>query len=160
MTDSPAPDLVLRPLAVTRRGYVVGGGFVAAIGVFLIVVGFIVGFTSTLVWLLAFAGVVLIVYGIVVAVRGRSLSVTLTRDAAVVRGIVTTTTVPRSSIRKATNKPSLEWTDATGRERSTRITALSLGNRASTAPAVVQHVDEDYERLKAWVRATGTTGGR
>jgi hypothetical protein len=42
-------DLVLRPLAVTRRGYVVGGGFVAAIGVFLIVVGFIVGFTSTLV---------------------------------------------------------------------------------------------------------------
>ena len=131
-----------------------GGGFVAAIGVFLLVVGFIVGFTSTLVWLLALSGVVLIAYGVVVAVRGRSLSVTLTADAAVVRGIVTTTTVPRPGIRRATNKPSLEWTDAAGREHSTRITALALGNRASTAAAVVRHVDEDYERLKAWVRAT------
>jgi hypothetical protein len=139
---------------VTRRGYVVGGGFVAAIGVFLLVVGFVVGFTSTFVWLLALSGVVLIAYGVVVAVRGRSVSVTLTPDAAVVRGIVTTTTVPRSGVRRATNKPSLEWTDAAGRERTTRITALALGNRASTAAAVVQHVDEEYERLKAWVRAT------
>lgn len=143
---------------MTRRGYAVGGGFVAVIGVFLLVVGFIVGFTTTLVWLLAATGVVLIAYGIVVVVRGRSLSVTLTHDTAVVRGIVTTTTVPRTSIQKATNKPSLEWTDAAGRQRSTRLTALTLGNRTATAPAVVQHVDEEYLRLKAWI--SGTPGRR
>lgn len=151
MTRSPA-SAVLRPLPVTRRGYIAGGLFVAAVGVFLEVVGFVVGFASSLVWLLAAMGVLLFVYGVVVAVRGRSLSVTLGDDAAVVRGLLSTTTVPRASILKATNKPSLEWTDAAGRARSTRITALALGNRASTAPAVVKHVDEAYERLKAWVR--------
>jgi hypothetical protein len=137
---------------VTRRGYLVGGLFVAAIGVFLVVVGFVVGFSSGTVWLLAVIGVLLAAYGVIVAVRGQTISVTLTPDAATVRGLLVTTTVPRGSIRRATNKPSLEWTDAAGREHSTRITALHLGNRAGTAAVVVEHVDAEYARLKDWVR--------
>ena len=152
-SDQGSDAVVLRPLAVTRRGYLVGGLFVAAIGVFLVVVGFLVGFSSGTVWLLAVMGVLLVAYGVVVAVRGQTVCVMLTNDAAVVHGLLVTTTVPRPSITRATNKPSLEWTDSGGRERSTRITALALGNRAGTAAAVVQHVDEDYERLKAWIRA-------
>jgi hypothetical protein len=152
MSRSPSIT-VLRPLAVTRRGYAAGGLFVAAIGVFLVLVGFVVGFASSFVWLLAVMGALLFGYGVVVSVRGSSLSVTLGDDTAVVRGLVRTTTVPRASILRATNKPSLEWTDASGRARSTRITALALGNRASTAPAVVKHVDGAYEELKAWIRA-------
>ncbi|MHA7984956.1 hypothetical protein ACX9R5_04045 [Rathayibacter sp. CAU 1779] len=151
---SASDAIVLRPLPVTRRGYLVGGLFVAAIGVFLVVVGFVVGFTSGTVWLLAILGVLLAAYGVVVAVRGQTVSVTLSSDAATVRGLMLTTTVPRASIRKATNKPSLEWTDAAGREHSTRITALNLGNRSGMAPAVVKHVDAEYERLKAWIRTS------
>ena len=148
-SDQGSDAVVLRPLAVTRRGYLVGGLFVAAIGVFLVVVGF----SSGTVWLLAVMGVLLVAYGVVAAVRGQTVCVMLTKDAAVVHGLLVTTTVPRPSITRATNKPSLEWTDSGGRERSTRITALALGNRAGTAAAVLQHVDEDYERLKAWIRA-------
>ncbi|GAB3394472.1 hypothetical protein GCM10027568_25150 [Humibacter soli] len=150
----PEPHVdVLRPLPVTRRGYLVGGLFVAAIGVFLVVVGIVLRFESTLIWLMAAIGVVLFVYGLVVAVRGRALAVELTPDAAVVHGLLVTTRVPRASIQKVTNRPSLEWTDAAGQAHSTRITALNLGNRAGTAPAVVKHVDEEYLRLKAWARA-------
>ncbi|NNC12394.1 hypothetical protein HII28_10955 [Planctomonas sp. JC2975] len=151
---SASDSIVLRPLPVTRRGYLVGGLFVAVIGVFLVVVGFVLGFSSGTVWLLAVLGVLLVAYGVVVAVRGQTVSVTLAPDAATVRGLLVTTTVPRAGIRRATNKPSLEWTDAAGREHSTRLIALNLGNRAGTAPAVVEHVDAEYERLKAWVRAS------
>ncbi|WP_243061924.1 hypothetical protein [Humibacter sp. RRB41] len=154
MPESVPHDDVLRPLPVTRRGYLVGGLFVAVIGAFLMVLGFIVGFGSTLVWLMAVIGVLLVAYGLIVAVRGQSLAVELTADAAIVHGLLVTTSVPRAGIQKVTNRPSIEWTDASGRPRSTRITALNLGNRVGTAPAVVKHVDEEYLRLKAWARST------
>lgn len=154
MPQSSSSDVVLRPLDITRRGYLVGGIFTVAVGAFVLIVGSITVPTApAYAWVLVVAGIALAVYGVVLAVRGRALSVTLTDDAAVVRGILSTTTVPRHSIVKVTGYPALEWKDASGRTRTTRMLALYLGNRTSTSKAVVAHVDAQYDRFKAWLKA-------
>jgi hypothetical protein len=150
MTELWSADVqVLRPLFISQLVGAVGMVMVAVSAVF-------IGFGQTPVSIglrllvAAFAAVC-----IVLAVRGLRVRLELGADEIRVVGWAMNRRIPRRLVRAVSigqKYPFLIWTDDSGRQRATILSAFS--DRSSVIPTFRRHAAKNREALSAWIDAS------
>lgn len=134
----------LAPLPVTRAAN-------AAIGILVVVTGLGLITDAGLPNLVHGLGVILILVGVALAVRGWRLCVICDQGEVEIRGLLRNRTISRSRITELTDFPALRWHRAGGRVGWTPIVALMGTGRALAF--VSRHNDEQLRRLGRWLKA-------
>ena len=114
--------------------------------------GFAVGLLVHQGWVLTALGSPFVLLGVAGAPTSLRLELVLTQDHAVVRGYFRTVRVPRDSVRRITEYPSIVWVDDHDRSHVTQVNALSAFRsvRASPNPRLLARVEEQVATLRDW----------
>ncbi|GIH11202.1 hypothetical protein Rhe02_92690 [Rhizocola hellebori] len=124
-----------RPLPVTRAACAVPGAM-------LIVLAPVIALTG---WEGAILGLVSACGGVVLAVRGYRMGVTVQPDVVIVRGFLWNRTIPRRSLVEIADYPALIWRAESGRMRWTPLTAFM--SDGSTLGRYRSHSETSLARL-------------
>jgi hypothetical protein len=91
---------------------------------------------------------------IVLVVRLVQLSITLSDDEAVIRGLFRTTRINREHVRLLRGHAYLEWTDELGLGHSTPVLALMLSFMQPTSRRPAGRGHEVARRINSWIDGT------
>ncbi|VXC07505.1 conserved hypothetical protein [Frigoribacterium sp. 9N] len=143
--DVPAPEIIsLDPAARAFYGLLAAG--------MVVVFGGTTIFISGLPGQIAFG--VLAGACIVLLVRLLRLSLTLSDDEAVIRGLFRTTRINREHVRLLREHAYLEWTDELGFGHSTPVLALMLSFLQPTSRRPAGRGHEVARRIDSWIDGT------
>jgi hypothetical protein len=143
--SSVVPDhgrVVLRPLLMTRLANTVPGIVLAALGWPLAEV------LAASMWLAGLPAVV--AAGVVVAVRGYRMSVVITNEHVIVRGLLRSRTIRRADVVALTALPCLRWRRPSGRYAYTPL--IMFMEAGPMLPAVQAHNQVCVARLSRTLR--------
>ena len=114
--------------------------------------GFAVGFFEHQGIILTILGAPFALFGLVIAPLTLRLGVVLHADRAVVRGYLSTETVPRKAVTAIGDWPSIEWTGPDGQPRTTLVNALNVyrSGRARPSERMLAAIETKVNVLRAW----------
>jgi len=142
----------LGPAWVLRMNNLIGAVLIAGCGAVGVWGGFAVGFVAHQGFILTILGAPFALYGLIIAPLTLRLGVVLHTDRAVVRGYLSTETVPRAAVTAVTDYPSIEWTGPDGQPRETLVNALNVyrSGRASPSERMLAAIQAKVDVLRAW----------
>jgi hypothetical protein len=133
----------LRPLFITRLANSVPGAALCLFGLPLIL-------DSSLGRWHVPAGLLAILAGMVLAVRGLRMAVSYVDGKVVVRGLFLTRTIPAGAVREVTDWPAVRWCTTGGRPRWTPVTAFMTPG--GSLPSIRRHNAKTIQKLRRLLR--------